>query len=233
MKRGLFLVILATTLLTQNFAGFTPERPILNTFVRPTAWTLNKNEMYISILGNILYGISSQIEIGGNFWLFLAQMPNVLMKYSFAKEKTDKLAIAIQAHYWVFELKTKDGDKVSFSCINLTLPITNRLNEVWDFHFGGQYSQSLTETKIGELETSGAITTTSLFVGFDADLNEMTKFIIDAGYDIGQETPMLAFGIHLRWTTFNLKLGICYAPAAEVLQYYPLGDLFWRFGGET
>ena len=220
-------VLTAPLMAQEGFKG----RPITNNLWSPTAHTLHKNEFAIGI-GPVAVGLSENVQVSTNLFLWLFQIYNANMKVSLVKSGNMSVAAGLQ--YQRFDLASlfEDGD-VAFNSISPFLAFTTSIGQSTDLHIAGKYSYFSSDSDIEDVEAEGSASGTEIMGGIEHSMSHKTKLLADIGYDITFEGFRAGVGVLFGWEKFRLKLGVGYFDPknAENAFTLPVIGLWWRFNG--
>lgn len=236
MKKVLMLVFAVSFLAAPLLADVGFEgRPITNNLWSPTAHTLHKNEFAVGI-GPIAVGLSDNVQVGTNIFLWLFQIYNANVKMNLVNSGNMSVAAGLEYQHmalgsWVNE-EAEDTD-ITFNAISPFIALTTSIGENTDLHIAGKYSHFSSEGDIEDVEADGSASGTEIMGGIEYSMSHKTKLLADVGYDVTFEGFKAGAGVLFGWEKFRLKLGVgYYAPKnADTAFTLPVIGLWWRFKG--
>ena len=229
MNRILSILVGATIMTTASLAeeGFR-NRPITNNLSMPTGYTLHANEFTVG-LGTVNYGIAENFQAGTNVLLFLFQIYNANVKYSFYKKSTG--AVAAGLDFARFDLPAWDKDtQITFTSISPFLAYSRSIGNKTTLHASGQYSFYSSDADIEDAKAEAQTTGTSFSLGLENNLSVRTKYLVEGGYDLTFKGLRAGGGFLWGWEKFRLKVGVAYFKPEKLDGFtFPYIGLWWRF----
>jgi len=202
-------------------------RPITNNVTMHTGSTLNKGEFTIG-LGSVGMGISDKVQVGTNVLLYLFQVYNFNTKIAIMR--TEKMSIAAGLNLDHFNLKVF-GVEEGFTSYSPYIAISPRFSDKFRMHFGSRFAFFSGNKDIQDSEVTSTAKGTSIFMGFEFSLSNISKFLAEGGYDTTFNGPRLSGALLFGWRKFRLKLGAQYFRPKDFKGFtIPVIGIWWRFG---
>lgn len=226
------MIIFASLLVCLSFGTFGEKgfegRPITSNMTMATGFTLNKGEFLVG-LGSIGFGISDNVQVGTNVFLYLLQDYNANLKISFIKTEEKALALGFKVHSFDLDVDEEESGFTSFSPF---AAFSTKVSKNTFLHIGGQYSYFSGPEEIGDALAIATSVGTSAYLGIEHSYSHKTKFLAEIGYDFTFEGFRIGGAVLWGWKYFRLKLGVNYfKPKCTGGFIFPVLSFRWRFGG--
>jgi hypothetical protein len=226
------MIIFASLLVCFAFSTFAKKgfegRPITSNITMPTGFTLNRGEFLVGI-GSIGFGISDNVQVGTNVFLFILQDYNANVKISFIKTEDKAFAVGFKVHSFDLEV---DDEESGFTSLSPYAAFSTKVSRKTFLHLGGQYSYFSGPEDIEEAVAKATSTGSSVYLGIEHSYSHKTKFLAETGYDFTFEGFRIGGAVLWGWKTFRLKLGVNYfKPKGTDGFVFPVLSLRWRFDG--
>ena len=203
-------------------------RPITNNISMPTGYTVNRGEFLVGI-GPIGFGVTDQVQIGTNVFLWLFQDYNASMKVSFVKTRASAFAVGLRVDY--LSLRVFGVDQ-GFTFLYPYAAFSTRTGPNTLLHVAGKYSIISGDGEIEDAEIKETASGTRVYGGLEHGFSNRTKFLAEIGYDFTFEGITLGGAVLFGWNHFRLKLGVqFYNPEGTSGFTLPVIGLWWRFKG--
>jgi hypothetical protein len=226
------MIIFVSLLMCLSFSTFGEKgfegRPITSNITMPTGFTLNKGEFLVG-LGSIGFGISDNVQVGTNVFLFILQDYNANLKISFIKTEEKAFALGFKVHSFDLDV---DEEESGFTSLSPYAAFSTKVSKNTFLHLGGQYSYFSGPEDIEDAIARATSTGTSVYLGIEHSYSHKTKFLAETGYDFTFEGFRIGGAVLWGWKSFRLKLGVNYfKPKWTDGFIFPVLSLRWRFDG--
>ncbi len=236
MKKSIFLSLLTLMLCSFSFAQETEGfegRPITENISMQTGYTLNEGEFEIGI-GPMAIGITDQVQIETNIFLFIFQVYNAKVKVTAVE--TDEMSFSAGLDYTRLDLeKITGGTKIGITMYSPYLVLSKKVGSKTTFHLSGKYS--FANVDLEYFESNGMASGTDIMAGLDYNLSHKTKLLAETGYDMSYKGFRVAGAVLFGWENFRLKLGVSYfkpdntLTGNDISYTAPVVGFWWRFNG--
>lgn len=245
MKKTLLVLLALVFASVCVFADFRQdEKPVIMMHA-DTAYTLSQNEWAIDLIGPVTYGITDNLQVGTNFWVWFGQIPNVYAKWNLLTEDEALPALSLGGLFGMISGSgTEAGQeyKVTMMLYNVSAYVTKRLSE--QFYVNGSYSYNsvnITMEGPGESWTLSDILNDALGVsdstgmhiaslGGIYELSTAARLMIEGIGYFYQTNSTFVISPGIEWAmgdTFRLKIAVTAWLGAAPF-YVPYINLKWR-----
>lgn len=187
-----------------------------------TAFTLDKNEMLLDLLGQVAYGVTDRFQVSTSALLAFLSIPNLALKYRFNPVKDYTVSPEL-----TFGYEAKQRAFLAQSTLR------------WAFHSGRKWIShgfatiALTQVSDQQKDVSGTFFKTELGGGYEYILNSWHRIYLGPTFAIEQRSLGGVFAMIFVWDRIHFSIQL---RTFDILKlrfgfdgYLPMLNLYWRF----
>lgn len=248
MKKLLIVLFVLVFAAVSSFADFRQDEKPVTMIHADTAYTLSQNEWTIDLIGPVSYGIIDSLQVGTNFWIWFAQIPNVFVKWNIISEDEMLPALSLGGLFGSLTLTgTNNLDqeaKLTTMLYNFAFYASKRLSE--QFYVNASYSYNglgivyegpegtinLVNDINNALGTTDSLAMSIVSLGGIYELSGAARLMIEGIAYFYQVSSRFAVSPGFEWAlgdTFRLKLAVTVNNFdSSKVAYVPYLNLKWR-----